>query len=141
MADERELDHILRRRFAALRESDARESPAFHVLFAQARDAGESPALPAPGVPPATGPARAGWRRVVLYAAGPMLTAAGLGAVWFNASRRAEREFTETVNAWSQTSANVLRAPTDRLLVLPGDEYLRTVPAVGRNAREARRGS
>ena len=141
MGDEREVNHMLQRRFAALREGDAREAPAFHAMFARGREAAESPAVTTPSVPRPAQPARAGWRRVVLYTAGPMLTAAGLGAVWFNANRRADREFMDAVNAWSATSEKALRAPTDGLLVLPGDEYLRTVPVVGRNDRASRRGS
>jgi hypothetical protein len=140
MGDERESDHILRRRFAALRASDARESPDFKGLFAQAQSQAKGPVPPVRASLLAS-PGRRDWRRIVLYATGPMLTAAGLGAVWFNASRRAEREFTEAVSQWSETSAKVLHSPTDGLLVLPGDEYLRTVPAVGRNARDPRRGS
>lgn len=152
MSDARELpretDDTLRERFATLRATDARVAPAFGAMLAQARRA--SPRVAAPvdhamvarvaGVSPiARTPRR--WRRVAWLTAGPLLTAAGFAGVWFNAERQADREFEHLVTEWTHTENQALRSPTDGLLVLPGNEYLRSVPSVGRNIRHPRSGS
>lgn len=125
--------------FAALRVRDASDAPAFSAMFAAAREQAAT-IKEVQAVSPQHSDAmprglRSQWRRVALLVGAPLLTAAGVGAVWLNAGRRAEREFEQTVMAWSETSRQSLRAPTDGLLSLPGDEYLRSTPAIGRGAR------
>lgn len=148
MSNERELDETLRERFETLRAADARVAPDFGAMLEQARrempDIGQRrdplrfPVV-ADEVRTTRQPRR--WGRIALLTAGPLLTAAGFAGVWFNAERQADREFDQVVMAWTQTAEQAMRSPTDGLLMLPGDEYLRSVPAVGRSMRNPRSGS
>jgi hypothetical protein len=133
-----EHDETLAARFASLRARDAREAPAFAPMFARATQIASAGEMGTPAVPSRVAPHRRS-RWTVLWAAGPLLTASGLGAVWLNARQRAEREFDQTVTAWTRASESTRRSSTDALLALPGDEYLKTVPSVGRDAGTARR--
>jgi hypothetical protein len=146
MRDERESDEQLQASFVALRARDAREAPAFGVMFAAAQqhaaDA-EGPRL-VPAVAASSHRASPQIRRApraLWWVAAPLLTAAGLGAVWLNANRRADREFDQTVTAWSQTTRQALRTPTDGLLSVPGGEYLHSMPAIGSGRPVLRSGS
>ena len=128
---------------AALRAGDADDAPEFSAMFAAARQQAAAVATVQLVSPEHTykqthtmpRTLRSQWRRVALLVGAPLLMAAGIGAVWLNSGRRAEREFEQTVMAWSETSRQSLRAPTDGLLSLPGDEYLRSTPTIGRGAR------
>lgn len=141
-SDERLSAHLAES-FAALRAGDVRVAPEFSAMFAAARQQSADVATDQVVSPEHTYPhsyatprtLRTQWQRVALLVGAPLLTAAGIGAVWLNAGRRAEREFEQTVMAWSETSRQSLRAPTDGLLSLPGDEYLRSTPTIGRGAR------
>jgi hypothetical protein len=141
MNENRDLDEVLRARFANLRDADARVAPDFESMFEQARRQSQGITL----VTDVDGSGRIRpsrrWGRIALFTAGPLLTAAGLAGVWLNAERRADREFDQVVMAWTQTADQAMRSPTDGLLVLPGNEYLRSVPAIGRSMRNPRSGS
>lgn len=131
------FDQDLEERFGHLREADAHVTPNFEAMLAgaQARMQGNAAGQREPV-------RSARWRRLrVVAVAGPLLAAAGLGAVWFNPKRAAEREFDRVVGEWTATSQQAFRAPTDGLLAVPGSEYLRSVPAIGRGLGDFRRGS
>lgn len=148
MSDERDADETLRERFAALRATDARMAPDFGAMLEQARRQSHDIGQQTDSSQFETTVERARnireprrWGRIALFAAGPLLTAAGLAGVLFHSERQADREFDQVVMAWTQTADRALRSPTDGLLALPGDEYLHSVPAVGRGMRNPRSGS
>ncbi len=138
-------DELLREGFRRVREEEEATAPSFAALMARARSgitagetaAGLHPPVGAPGtasageIPHLQGPAVPGtgirWRRWLP----PLLAAAALSAVLIQGSGRADREFDRVVNEWSETARVALHSPTDRLLAVPGSQYLRSVPSVG----------
>lgn len=131
MREPTDTDHAWHAAFGALRERDAREAPAFASMLERAR-ADASTHVVTEHRP---------WRRTLWLVGAPLLTAAGLGAVWLNGHRRADQEFDQTVAGWTQTVRPALRTPTDRLLAVPGNEYLHTMPTFGGGILDGRSGS
>lgn len=136
MTDRNEGEDLhLRQGFRRLREEDAGAAPSFAALMGRARNdlaAGEAAATPleSPAITPpdsASRPRRSPWIRW----GPPVAAAALLGAVLIQGSGRADREFDRVVNEWSQTARVALHSPTDRLLAVPGSQYLRSMPRLG----------
>lgn len=124
-------DLLLREGFRRLREEDARVAPSFATLMAGARNdvaAGEQEGAAGPVSPDPVRPTRRNpWVRWLP----PVAAAAVLGAVLLSGSGKADREFDRVVNEWSQTARVALHSPTDRLLAVPGSQYLRSMPRLG----------
>ncbi len=156
--DDDELERALQQRFEALRRDDARRAPAFAAMMAQARESLPSTA-PADGsahshshshaehseyaeysgdsrtthAPAAFSAPRSGTRarrtRWLLWTM-PLAVAAGAAVVMIQSQRHADDEFEHLVSEWSR-SQSAIHSPTDRLLSLPGSEYLRGTPMIG----------
>jgi hypothetical protein len=138
-------DELLREGFRRVRVEEEATAPSFAALMARARSgvtpgevavgeisAAATPASAAPGdIPsppvPSIPVTRIRWRRWLP----PLVAAAALAAVLIPESGRADREFDRLVNEWSETARVALHSPTDRLLAVPGSQYLRSVPSVG----------
>jgi hypothetical protein len=118
-----DTDIALQREFDALRAADRARAPDFATMAARARAMAD--AAPPVIVTSAT-PIRR-WQSSPLAWAVPALAAAGLAAVLLMPRQNADAEFETLVSDWSRTSASI-RTPTDELLALPGDQYLRTTP-------------
>ncbi len=116
-------DITLQREFDALRAADRARTPDFATMAARARAIADA----TPPVVVATSAPIRGWRASPLAWAVPALAAAGLAAVLLMPRQNADAEFETLVSDWSRTSASI-RTPTDELLALPGDEYLRATP-------------
>lgn len=138
-------DELLREGFRRVRDEEEAAAPSFAALMARARSGiaagevatgavppaadpssatpGEIPSAPVPSVPVT----RIRWRRWLP----PLVAAAAMAAVLVHGSGGADREFDRVVNEWSQTARVALHSPTDRLLTVPGSQYLRSVPRVG----------
>lgn len=115
---ERDLDSDLRRHFATLRAEDARKTPAFGEMLANAQRRTQDRVA----VPPL-----ARWSQKRTWAvAGPLIAAASFAAVWFLPRRAADREFERVVAEWSRTTQH--SSPTDQLLSFPGAEMLGQFP-------------
>lgn len=134
MTPDDRLDELLQLRFAALREADAGRAPAFTEMMARARAvAAEQPVSPVALQNERT--ARHPWRRPRNWAiAAPFAVAAALAGIWLQPDRVADREFEKVVSEWARTAQRARSSPTDALLALPGDEYLRRLPALGGGA-------
>ena len=151
--DDRE-DELLREGFRRVREEEEAAAPSFAALMARARSGitpgenpGGIPAEPSPARAPGTATpeelpdlpgdtiplGRVRWGRWLP----PLLAAAALAAVLIQGSGRADREFDRVVNQWSETARVALHSPTDRLLAVPGSQYLRSVPSVGADRPES----
>lgn len=128
--NEHERDTQLKAQFDAVRRADVHAAPAFGSMLARARQQAAHQHADARIAP--IGASRR-WRpsRFMLWG-GPMLAAAGLGALWVIPERMKDREFDRVVNEWAQTQAS-LTSPTDGLLAVPGSEFL-TLPALGGSA-------
>jgi hypothetical protein len=127
MSDESQLDEQLTRHFGALRAADARRAPDFGAMRAAAQSA-------IPDAAPTAFPVHAVSRRRrprVFVLALPVLAAAGLLLLLRPRASSADREFEALVTEWSRTTAATRSSPTDALLSLPGDEYLRGMPTLG----------
>ncbi|MCC6242521.1 MAG: hypothetical protein IT353_06745 [Gemmatimonadaceae bacterium] len=122
MNDHDRFDAHLQREFDVIRAIDRTRAPDAATMIARAR----AVAACAPVVSPVSAPVKR-WRTSPLTWAIPAVAAAGLAAVLLIPRANADDEFESLVTDWSRTSA-ALRAPTDRLLALPGDEYLRSTP-------------
>lgn len=123
-------DLLLREGFRKLREEEGQAAPAFAALMARARSEANSGEEPSAGVVPPNRTLTAHPNRWVRWLP-PLVAAAMVGAVLLSGSRNADREFDRLVNEWSQTARLALHSPTDRLLAVPGSQYLRSVPRVG----------
>jgi hypothetical protein len=130
MSHDDELERQLRPAFDGLRRADAQATPSFDAMLARAR---------VQAVAPVEGTARGARRRYWRWAAvaAPVAAAAGL-ALWLVPDRSGDLEFERAVTEWSQTERAL---PTDGLLVVPGSEYLRRLPALGPGAGGRRRPS
>lgn len=132
MTDENEFDKSLRRHFGAMRREDASAAPAFASMIARARataDAIEAPAR----APIVEAPRRQPLARTLLWAT-PVVIAASLTILLLRRPDRADRadqEFEQLVTQWSRVNQSAPRSPTDRLLSVPGSEYLRSTPTLG----------
>lgn len=136
MTDELQTDRVLRQLFEAQRERDAASAPAFAAMrdaarrMAEAADNVSTHHIPVDARPGRIRPLR----RALLWGA-PLLVAAGLAIAILRpetaANQSADREFEALVSEWSRTAALTQRSPTDRLLSLPGSEFLRGTPSVG----------
>ena len=135
MKDDAELDERFLQRFAALKAEDRGALPPFGPMLARARvqvDDTRPLTVVVERAPAAlAAPAWHRPQRRLLIWAGPLLAAAGLGAIWILPQRAADREFDRVVSEWSRTSAATHRSPTDGLLALPGSEFLGGLPPVG----------
>jgi hypothetical protein len=146
MTPDDEIEELLRTRFAGVRETDRRQTPAFAEMMARARAAVSAEEHAAPDLPAVVStpptrtliPRRNPWRWA--FAAAPLAVAAGLAAVYFAPSRSADREFERVVSEWSRTE-RTMHAPTDGLLAVPGSEYLRRLPPLAPGAGATRRPS
>ena len=118
-----DTDIALQREFDALRAADRARTPDFATMAARARAIADV----TPKVAVATSAPVRSWRASPLAWAVPALAAAGLAAVLLMPRRNADAEFETLVSDWSRTSASI-RTPTDELLTLPGDQYLRSTP-------------
>lgn len=141
----REGDERLREAFRTLREEEVGGAPSFSALMARARSealAEEAPARARPDArdplgasTPAAPPARVeGWaprRHPWIRWLPPLAAAAAVAAILLSGGRSADREFDRLVGEWSRTSRVALHSPTDRLLAVPGAQFLRSVPLVG----------
>ncbi|MEP7381733.1 MAG: hypothetical protein ABI910_08610 [Gemmatimonadota bacterium] len=117
MRGDTELDALLRERFARLKEDDARRTPDFAPMLAQARRS--------------IADARPASRLRVLRWALPLAVAAGLTAIVLIPERAADREFDRLVTEWSRTSDATRHAPTDGLLAPATAGLLDGLPAIG----------
>jgi hypothetical protein len=134
MTNDHDFDTQLKEQFDKVRRADVHAAPAFGAMLARAR-AQAVQTQPAAGATPIRSARR--WRPSRLVAwGGPVLVAAGLGALWVIPERLKDREFDRVVTEWAETEAT-LRSPTDGLLTVPGSEFL-TLPSLGGSA--ARRG-
>lgn len=130
MSDDPQLDERLRQHFGARRAEDARRAPAFAAMLTTAQEATpDVSAMATPSTVVRATPRR--WRPRVWAVALPVLAAAGLLLMLRPRESRADREFEALVTEWSRTTAETRSAPTDALLSLPGDQYLRGMPTLG----------
>jgi len=144
-------DGELQELFRGLRAQEGETVPSFASMVARAREAAaEEPAdpqeggeelrggSPLPGAPPvrewapAGGttprPPRGGGRMRWIP---PLVAAAVVATLLISQRGRDDREFDRLVNDWSRTAQVALQSPTDRLLAVPGSQYLRSVPQLG----------
>lgn len=133
MIDPDDGEEGLREGFRRLREEEARAAPSFAAMMARARS-GTLTGEEIPGAPPAPTSTedtlsvrRNRWIRWLP----PLAAAAALSTLLLSGSREADREFDRLVTEWSQTSRVALHSPTDRLLTVPGSQYLRSLPTLG----------
>jgi hypothetical protein len=135
MSNDAESDPVLQQLFAAERARDAVRAPSFASMRDAARrevaDAEHAPLTIERGSADVrVVPSRRSW----LWAA-PILVAAGLAIAILRpepaSQQSADREFEALVSEWSRTTAITQSSPTDRLLALPGAEFLRGTPSVG----------
>jgi hypothetical protein len=146
MNSDDELDDRLHRHYAAQREGDTRQAPAFGEMLARARAVvAESTVRPVTEVesPPsvAAAPRRvsAKPRRLLwVLAATPLAVAAGVAAILLTPARSADRDFERTVAEWSRVE-RAIAMPTDGLLAVPGSEFLRRLPVAGSGTGATRR--
>lgn len=120
MMDDRELEQEVRAGFHAMRRVDRAQTPDFSSMMARARAAADRPA---PRV------VARSWSKRLLLIGGPALVAAGLAGLFIVPQRLKDREFDRVVMEWSRTDAT-LHSPTDRLLAVPGSEFLGSSPSV-----------
>jgi ferric-dicitrate binding protein FerR (iron transport regulator) len=140
MIDETREDEQLRAQFERLRSVDARSTPAFGPMLEAARAAAVtagSSAAPAAGTTRRQAPRW--YRSPVVVWGGPVLAAAGLGALWVLPDRLAERAFDEAVASYTETTT--MRSPTAGLLQVPGTEFLLGLPSVGAKVASPPRGT
>lgn len=127
MNDDPQLDDQLTQHFGTLRAADAQRAPAFAGMLAAAQAA-----IPVATASPTSVVATARRSRVrVLMFALPVMAAAGLLLMLRPRESQADREFEALVTKWSRTTAETRSSPTDALLSLPGDQYLRGMPTLG----------
>jgi hypothetical protein len=132
VTDENEFDKALGRQFGAMRREDASTAPSFASMIARARaSAGtiEAPVRTRVVEPPRRQPLA----RTLLWAT-PVVIAASLTILLLrrpDRTDRADREFEQLVTQWSRVNQSAPRSPTDRLLLVPGSEYLRSTPTLG----------
>lgn len=144
-------DEELGEAFRRLQARDGERRPSFAAMMARARDlAGEeaadqrghdalSPevgplpaAAPVPERTPSVGPTPLRPRRGGQMRWIPSFVAAAVVAALLISGRgRDDRAFDRLVDDWSRTAQVALQSPTDRLLAVPGSQYLRSVPQLG----------
>jgi hypothetical protein len=127
MSDDPQLDEQLTHYFGAQRAADARSAPPFAAMYEAAQaEVREGTAMATP-----VRATRRRWRTRVFVFALPLLAAAGFVLMLRPRESRADREFDALVTEWSRTTADTRSSPTDALLSLPGDQYLRGMPTLG----------
>lgn len=139
MSDDPQLDEPLQRHFGALRADDMRRAPAFGPMLEAARrevaarnvDGASGASAPVAAMSRTREVPRDRQRLRLLAVAVPTLVAAGLLLMLGTGESGADREFEALVTEWSRTASGVRSSPTDVLLSLPGDEYLRGMPTIG----------
>lgn len=139
MSNDPILDDQLTQYFGAQRAADARRAPAFAGMLAAAQDAtvdGRAMDTTTPVV--RAMPRR--WRARAMVVAVPVLAAAGLLLMLRPSDSNADREFEALVAEWSRTTTETRASPTDALLSLPGDQYLRRMPTLGGDQLPSRSG-
>lgn len=132
MTDDTEFDRTLRRHVDAMRRADVAEAPAFASMIARARATASTLETPQ-RAPVVEARRRQPFARTLLWAT-PVVIAASLTLLLLrrpDPADRADREFEQLVTQWSRTNQSAPRSPTDRLLSVPGSEYLRSTPTLG----------
>jgi ferric-dicitrate binding protein FerR (iron transport regulator) len=132
VTDDYDFDTALRRQFDLVRREDQAEAPAFASMIARARATAATIEAPV-RAPIAEAPGRRAFARPLLWAT-PVVIAASLMILLLrrpDPADRADQEFEQLVTQWSRVNQSAPRSPTDRLLSLPGAEYLRSTPTVG----------
>lgn len=127
MSDDPQLDQQLTAHFGARRSADARRAPAFATMLAAAQ---QTVAHDAPTSVPVRAVAPRARARLVLVAVPMLAAAAALLLMLRPRESAADREFETLVTEWSRTSDVTRTSPTDALLSLPGDQYLRGMPTL-----------
>jgi hypothetical protein len=129
VTDENEFDKALGRQFGAMRREDASAAPSFASMIARARASASTIEVPV-RAPIVEAPRRQPFARTLLWAT-PVVIAASLTILLLRRPDRADREFEQLVTQWSRANQSAPRSPTDRLLSVPGSEYLRSTPTLG----------
>ncbi|MEZ4416000.1 MAG: hypothetical protein R3E10_09595 [Gemmatimonadota bacterium] len=134
MSDPR-LDGELKEGFQRLRSEDRAAAPDFARMMAEVRaqveegtwkETLQDSSVSVGGSRHRAGP-RSGW----LWAGGSLAAAAAAAALLLlSPQARADREFEQTVRAFTTATAG-WRTPTDELLDMPGIQIMKTVPSIG----------
>ena len=125
-----EEDNHLKGLFDTLRDEDREEVPDFQTLMARAKKEAARTGMEAPTAKEVH---RLTARRLAW--GGSLLAAAAAAALILLPTRHtSDAEFIQVVQSFSaDPSSGAWRSPTDKLLDVPGNEVLNTIPSLGSN--------